>query len=86
MTTNPFVAVYETPVESLTDAGYGLLLLGALIMSWWALGRNALYLQEEWRNGWLVLVPFWYAVRTVAALIGIAVDLWLVAALIAILT
>jgi len=86
MIANPFVRVYEAPVESLTAGAYALVLLAALVVSWYALGRNALYLEDQWRDGWLVLVPFWYAARVVGALLIVALDLLLVAGIIAVLT
>jgi len=86
MIANPFVRLFEAPVESLTAGAYALVLLAALVVSWYALGRNALYLEDQWRDGWLVLVPFWYAARVVGALLIVALDLLLVAGIIAVLT
>jgi hypothetical protein len=76
----------EAPVATLTDAAWACILLAALVATWWAAGRNALYLQEQYQNGWKYLVPFWYATRTVGMLLVLAVDLWLVAALVAVLS
>jgi len=86
MIANPFIRVYEAPVESLTAGAYALVLVAALVTSWYALGRNALYLTERWRDGWLVLVPFWYAARIVGALLIVAIDLLLIAGIIGVLT
>jgi len=85
MIANPFVRLYDAPVESLTAGAYALLLVAALVTSWYALGRNMLYLTERWRDGWLVLVPFWYMARVVGVLLIVAVDLLLIAGIIAVL-
>lgn len=82
---NPFIRIYESPVESLTAAGWLCILIGALVATWWAAGRNALYLENNYQNGWKYLVPFWYAVRLVGMLVALAVDLWLVAGIIAVI-
>jgi len=86
MIANPFVRLFEAPVESLTAGAYALVLLAALVVSWYALGRNLLYLEDQWRDGWLVLVPFWYAARIVGALLIVAIDLLLIAGIIGVLT
>ena len=83
---NPFLRLYEHPVETLTDAAFGLLLVAALVGTWWALGRNLLYLDDQFQNGWKYLVPFWYAVRLITVISIVAVDFALIAALIAVLT
>jgi len=83
---NPFIRLYEAPVATLTDAAFGCLLVAALIGTWWALGRNLLYLDNNYQNGWKYLVPFWYAVRLIAVISIVAVDLALIAALIAVLS
>lgn len=82
---NPFISLFEAPVETLTAAAYVVVLFGALVVSWWALGRNLLYLRDRFQNGWKYLVPFWYALRIGAATVLIAVDLLLVAAIIHVL-
>lgn len=79
---NPFIRLYEAPVETLTAAAYVAVLLGALVCSWWALGRNLLYLRDRFQNGWKYLVPFWYAVRIGATTLLVAVDLLLIGAII----
>lgn len=85
MPANPFVRLYEAPTATLTDAAYALVLVAALVATWWVLGRNLLYLDEHWQDGWLVLVPLEYAVRTIGTILILAVDLALLAAIIAIL-
>jgi hypothetical protein len=82
--TNPFLRLVEQPVETLTDAGWVVVLLAALIATWWAAGRNLLYLNEQYQEGWKCLVPFWYAVRVVGLLLIVAIDLWLLAAVVAV--
>lgn len=83
--TNPFLRLVDSPVETLTDAGWVVVLLAALVATWWAAGRNALYLSEQYQDGWRYLVPFWYAVRVVGGLVIVAIDLWLLAAVVAVL-
>lgn len=82
MNANPFIDLYEVPVAALTDAAYACLLLAALVATWWALGRNLLYLRDRWQEGWLVLVPFWYTARAIALLCLVAIDLLLIAGII----
>jgi len=86
MIANPFVRLFEAPVEAMTAGAYALVLAAALAASWYALGRNLLYLTEQWQEGWLVLVPFWYAARVVGLLLLVALDLLLVAGIIGVLT
>jgi hypothetical protein len=83
---NPFIRLYEAPVESLTAGAYALVLVAALVASWYAAGRNLLYLQKQYQNGWRYLVPFWYMVRLTALVLVVAVDLLLVAGIIHVLT
>jgi hypothetical protein len=82
VTANPFVALYEHPVATLTAFAYGLTLLAALVGTWYAAGRNAIYLWDRWRDGWLALPPLWYTVRAVAMLLVVATDALLLAALV----
>ena len=86
MTANPFVRLFEAPVESLTAGAYALVLLAALIASWYLAGRNLLYLHKQYQNGWLYLVPFWYMLRLTALVLVVAVDLLLIAGIIHVLT
>jgi len=82
---NPFVRLYEAPVETLTAAAYVAVLFGALVVTWWALGRNLLYLRDQYQNGWKYLIPFWYTVRAAAVAVLVAVDLLLIGAIIYVL-
>jgi len=86
MTPNPFLELYQHPVDTLTAAAYVALLLGALGATWWGAGRNALALGRQWQEGWLLLIPFWPAVRIIAMFGILAADLLLVAAIIGIVT
>jgi len=76
----------QDPVAVLTAAAYATFLLAALVGTWWALSRNLLYLLDNWQDGWIVLVPLGYALRTMAVLGLVAVDLALVAGIIGVLT
>jgi len=82
VTTNPFLELYQHPVDTLTAAAYVALLLGALVATWWALGRNLMYLDDQFQEGWLYLIPLRYTARLVATLGIVAVDLWILAAII----
>jgi hypothetical protein len=79
---NPFIHLFDAPVETLTAAAYVVVLIGALGASWYALGLNLLALREGWQDGWKYLIPLAYAVRVVATTIVVAVDLLLIAAII----
>jgi hypothetical protein len=83
---NPFIALFERPVATLTAGAYVLVLLGALLLSWWALGRNLLYLREQYQNNWRVLVPLWYAVRGASTLGLLALDLLLIGGIVHVVT
>ena len=86
MIANPFVRLYEAPVETLTASAYAVFLAALLVATWWALSRNALYLHEEWQNGWLVLIPGAYAARVVLTAVIVAVDLLLLAGIVHVVT
>lgn len=79
---NPFIHLFEHPVATLTALAYVMVLLGALVGSWWALGRNLLYLRQQYQNGWKYLIPAMYALRVVSTAVLVAVDLLLIAAII----
>jgi len=57
MPTNPFIELFHDPVGSLTAVAYALVLLAALVATWYALGRNLLTLYGEYQNGWIALPP-----------------------------
>lgn len=83
---NPFVALFERPVATLTAAAYALVLLSALVATTYAGTRNAVYLADRFQNGWRYLAPLWYTVRIIATLLVIAVDLLLVAGIVHVLS
>lgn len=83
---NPFVSLFETPVETLTGFAYAIVLASMLIATWWALGRNLVVLVDQWQEGWQVLVPGAYAARVVTAALLIAIDALLLAGIIHVLT
>lgn len=85
MTSNPFVRLYEAPVETLTLAAYLLVLLAVLLLTIYALGRNLMTLYLRWESeGWSNTMPpyppgDWMA-RAIAVPVVLAVDLLLIAA------
>lgn len=82
MTANPFVALYEAPAETLLALAWTLALVGVLVLTWWALSRNLVWLDREFQDGWRYLVPLEYALRTMAVLGLLAVDCAVIAAII----
>jgi hypothetical protein len=82
---NPILRLVDNPAAALADLGWALMLCAALVVTWWALGRNLLYLRQQYQNGWKYLVPLPYAGRVAAALVIVGVDAWLFAALVAVL-
>jgi hypothetical protein len=86
MIANPFIQLFEAPAETLLAAGYAVILFGLLVATWWGLSRNAMYLVEYWQDGWKYLVPGKYALRAVLVAVIVAVDLWLTAGIIYVLT
>lgn len=83
---NPIVYLIEHPVKGLTTLGWLCVLLAALTATWWGAGRNALYLEDHYQEGWRYLVPFWYATRLIGMLLIAAVDLWLIAAILTLIS
>ncbi len=83
---NPFIELFEQPVETLTAGAYALVLLSALLATWYAAGRNALTLYDSYQNGWLVLPTIWWVARAVGLLLIVAIDLLLVAGIIYVVT
>jgi len=86
MTSNPFLRLYDAPVQSLTDAAFVTVLLAALMATWWAGGRNALWLYTRYQANWKFLPPWEYAARTITMLLVVALDLALLAAIIGVLS
>lgn len=83
---NPVIHLIEHPVAALTEASWLCVLLAALVATWWAAGRNALYLLDRYQDGWLVLVPLQYAIRSIAMLLIVAIDLALIAGIVHVAT
>lgn len=83
---NPFVALYDHPVETLTAAAYALVLVALLVGTWYATTRNALTLYQTYQNGWQVLPPFGWALRAMAVPLTLAIDCLLIAGVVYVLT
>lgn len=83
---NPFIRLWETPVETLAIGAYLLVLLAALVATWYVLGRNllTLYIQYE-KDSWKTPPAAW-AARAIAVPIILSIDLLLVAAFVHFLT
>lgn len=79
---NPILRLVESPVPSLIDVGWATVLLAALVATWWAAGRNLLWLDANWAQGWRYLPTFEPVSRIVALLLILALDMWLIAAII----
>jgi len=87
MTVNPFIRLLESPVESITVAGYACLLLAALVVSVWAFWTNTLELTTRWADRqWQYRVPAPFAARVALGVGILGVDLLLVATIIHIIT
>lgn len=83
---NPFIALFEEPVRTLTALAYAWVLLGVLVLTWWAATRNALNLWDSYRDGWLYLPPPVWTLRAVGMCAIVAVDLLLLAGIVHVLT
>lgn len=86
MTSNPFVRLYETPVEALTALAYALVLLAFLVLSIWALAWLILELKAGWKRNWRAIPPLKYFAKTAGAIVILAVDVALLAGIIHVLT
>jgi len=82
---NPFIRLYEAPVETLTASAYALVLLGALLATWYAATRNLLTLIDTYQDGWLILPPFGWTLRVVGMLLVASLDLLLIAGIVHVL-
>ncbi|WP_395166341.1 hypothetical protein [Natrinema pallidum] len=85
MTANPFIELYEAPIETLTLWAYLLFLLAALIATWYLLTRNLLEMYKRWvSETWSTNTPLYppgtWLLRAVAIPIILAIDLFLIAA------
>ena len=81
---NPFIRLFEQPVETLLLGAYLLVLLALLVSTWYVLGRNFMTLysrwdKEAWSNG-TPYPPATWVLRLIAIPIVLAIDLLLIAA------
>lgn len=88
---NPFIELYEAPVETLTLAGYLLILVIALVWTWWLLTRNVLELYQQattetWAKNTPLYPPFKFVWRLAAVPAIVATDCFLIAAFVYFLT
>lgn len=79
---NPFIRLFEAPVETLNAAAYTLVLLSFIFATWYAAGRNTLAIYEDFQNGWQVLPTFWWTLRVFGLFWIAAIDLLLVAGIV----
>jgi hypothetical protein len=86
---NPFIRLYEAPVETLTLSGYVLGLAVLLVATLGLCWTNVLAIADEVtapRRGWTYEPPLWFLARVAAVPLVLMVDVWAVAAVIALLT
>lgn len=86
MHSNPFVRLYEAPVETLTAGAYALVLVAFLLLTWWVLTSLAFDLYRGWRDSWYALPPLSYVAKAAAGVVILAVDLLLLAGIIHVIT
>lgn len=83
---NPFIALYEDPVATLTALAYALSLATLLVLTLAATYRNALWLYVRWDRQrpqeWEFVPPAWWLIRLAAIPAVLAIDAWALAALI----
>lgn len=83
---NPFIELYQHPVEVLAALGYALLLVALLVATVAACCRNAVWLSVRWDRQrpqqWEYVPPIWWLVRLAAIPFILAIDAWALAALI----
>ncbi|MFD1512448.1 hypothetical protein [Halomarina rubra] len=79
---NPFVEFFRDPVGASAVLAYALVLVAALIATWYILGRNLLTLFVRWnKEGWQSPPATW-AARAIAVPLILAVDALLFGALV----
>lgn len=89
MTANPFVRLFEAPVETLTLAGYALGLLALTVATAGVCWTNALAVYDEAtapRRPWTYVPPLTFLARLTAIPLLLMVDVWAIAAVVALLT
>jgi hypothetical protein len=79
---NPFIRFAEAPVTTAALAAYALVLVAALIATWYILTRNLLTLYVGWDKGGWKMPPGPWAARALAVPLILAVDVLLVGALV----
>jgi len=79
---NPFIRLVEDPVTTTALAAYALVLLAALLATWYVLGRNLLTLYVQYTKQAWTTPPAPWAARAIAVPLILAVDLLLAGALI----
>lgn len=89
LVTNPFVRLWEAPIETLTLVGYGLLLATLLVVTIGVCWKNAVttytQYQKNWQR-WSYLPPLTWVGRVAAIPFILMLDVWALAALIYLLT
>lgn len=87
---NPFVRLFEAPVETLTLTGYALGLACLVFLTLGACWSNALTVKARWdhqRPGvWQYQPPASFLLRAAAIPLVLMVDVWALAAIIYLLT
>ncbi|WP_435065876.1 hypothetical protein [Halobaculum sp. EA56] len=86
MIANPFVRLFEAPVETLAVLGYALLLATLLVLTLAACWRNGITLYVRWERQrptqWQYVPPIDFILRAAAIPFVLAVDAWALAALV----
>ena len=90
MVTNPFIRLFEAPAETLTLAGYVLLLTALVFLTLAACWRNAMVVrvqfQKNYPHSWKWDPPTSWLLRVAAIPFVLMVDVWAVAAIITLVT
>jgi hypothetical protein len=83
---NPFIRLFEAPVETLIVLGYALALLTLFTLTLAACWRNVVTVHVQWKkqrpHQWEYLPPAGWLLRVAAIPAILAVDSWAVSALI----
>lgn len=83
---NPFIRFFEEPILASALLAYALVVVAALLATWYVLGRNCMTLYLRWDNEAWQTPPGSWAARAIAVPLILAVDLLLFGALVWILT
>lgn len=83
---NPFIELAQDPVATLSALAYGLALITLLILTLGATWSNAIWVKTRWDrqrpHQWEYIPPTWWLIRLSAVPAILAVDAWVLAALI----